>query len=260
MSNVLYDPPVILCIAGHDPSGGAGVQADIETLAAHGCHAVSAISCLTVQDTANVQQVLPVAPETLAAQIETLCADFRVSVVKVGLIGHASLVPIIGAVARALEVPLVLDPVLAAGGGKELASDRMVIAIRELLPTVTLATPNRAEARRLSGYSEPDAAAERLLDQGCQSVLLTGADEAQGSEVVNCLYRKGRPAQKYRWPRLPGTFHGSGCTLASACAAHLARGEPIEQAVTAAQRYTLAALEQAHALGRGQKIPWRRSK
>lgn len=251
------DPPVVLCIAGHDPVGGAGIQADIETLAALGCHAATAISCLTVQDTVDVSRIAVGNLSVMDAQIAAICADLPVAAVKIGLLGDATVTAVVSAALTGLGVPVVVDPVLAAGGGRDLAAGGLVQALRALLPRVTLLTPNRAEARRLTGLSDPADAAQALLAAGCGAVLLTGADEAVGDQVVNRLYRPDRPPQEYAWPRLAGSYHGSGCTLASACAARLALGDTLETAVQQAQAYTWQTLQQAHRPGRGQALPRR---
>jgi len=250
-------PPVVLAVGGHDPTGGAGIQADIETLTALGCHAATAVSCLTVQDTRDVSRIVPVDPRLLGEQIAAVRADLAPVVLKIGLIGDAPIADCLLDIVPAFAGPVVLDPVLAAGGGRDLADDALTGAVVRLLPHLTLITPNRAEARRLTGRADPDAAARCLLQAGCGAVLLTGADEATGAEVANQLYTPEAEPRDFRWPRLPGVYHGSGCTLASACAARLALGDPLAQAVEAAQRFAWQALEHAHAPGRGQLVPRR---
>ena len=150
--------PIVLALSGHDPTGGAGVQADIEAISAQGCYATSAITCLTVQDTSNVHRLEPVSADLLLAQASALLADLPVSVIKVGLIGNATNAAVIaGLLADWPRIPVVLDPVLSAGGGADLSGDRLIqVMCEQLLQLTTLLTPNRAEARRLSGV---DAAA-----------------------------------------------------------------------------------------------------
>jgi hydroxymethylpyrimidine/phosphomethylpyrimidine kinase len=247
----------VLCISGHDPVGGAGLQADIETLAALGCHAVSAVSCLTVQDTRDVQQVTPTAPGLLAAQLQAICDDLPIAAVKIGLLADPTLAAVVSAALTGIRAPVVLDPVLAAGGGRELAAAGLIEALRALLPQIALLTPNQAEALRLSGADDPEAAAAALLAAGCRAVLLTGADSAQGALVRNRLFRTDQPVGEFTWPRLPDSYHGSGCTLASACAARLALGDDLETAVQAAQAFTWQALRLAHRPGQGQALPRR---
>jgi hydroxymethylpyrimidine/phosphomethylpyrimidine kinase len=249
---------VILLVGGHDPSGGAGLQADLETVAALGCQAVSLVTCLTAQDSRNVSALYPQPSGHFQRQLELLLDDIQPDMVKIGLLGHVGLADLLADYLRQLDRPLVLDPVLAAGGGSDLASAALLEVIRErLLPQTHLLTPNRAEARRLSGSDSAEAAARALLQTGCRHVLLTGADEAQGGQVRNSLFSQGGRVD-YAWPRLPHTYHGSGCTLASACACQLALGLPAAEAVREAQQFTWNALRRANRPGNGQHIPNRR--
>jgi hydroxymethylpyrimidine/phosphomethylpyrimidine kinase len=251
--------PRILCIGGHDPTGGAGIQADIETVSALGGQALTLVTALTAQDTTDVAAVLPTPPASFVAQLDRLLADVRADAVKIGMIGSAALIPPLRELLEGFPGPVVLDPVLAAGGGFDLASDALTQAIRrELLSHTTLVTPNRAEARRLAACEDADAAAQCLLDAGAAAVLLTGADEAGGGRVRNRLFSRAGPPRDFEWPRLPHRYHGSGCTLASACATRLAFGDPPADAAEAAQAFTWRALESALAAGRGQRLPWRR--
>jgi hydroxymethylpyrimidine/phosphomethylpyrimidine kinase len=148
-------------------------------------------------------------------------------------------------------VPLVVDPVLASGRGEPLASEALIATLLEfIMPRATLATPNSLEARRLGG-------ARALLDRGCRYVLVTGTHE-QTSDVVNTLYDASGKVREDRWPRLPGSYHGSGCTLASACAANLAHGVPMADAVRAAQEFTWQSLSAGFRPADGQFIPRRK--
>jgi hydroxymethylpyrimidine/phosphomethylpyrimidine kinase len=256
-------PPIVLTFAATDPSGGAGLQADILTLSSMGCHALSVVTAVTVQDTVGVEDVMPLDAEWVADQARSVLEDMPVSVFKIGLLGS---VEIIAAIAEVVsdypEVPLVLDPVLSSGRGDELATDDMVIAMRELLiPQTTLITPNSLEARRLAiddGDDNDDPALEecsrRILTLGCEYVLITGTHE-NTPQVVNVLYSQEGVVRSDSWQRLPGTYHGSGCTLASAIAATIANGLPITEAVRDAQEYTWQALSSAYRPGMGQFIP-----
>jgi len=256
-------PPIVLTFAATDPSGGAGLQADILTLSSMGCHALSVVTAVTVQDTVGVEDVMPREAEWVADQARSVLEDMPVSVFKIGLLGS---VEIIAAIAEVVsdypEVPLVLDPVLSSGRGDELATDDMVIAMRELLiPQTTLITPNSLEARRLAiddGDDNDDPALEecsrRILTLGCEYVLITGTHE-NTPQVVNVLYSQEGVVRSDSWQRLPGTYHGSGCTLASAIAATIANGLPITEAVRDAQEYTWQALSSAYRPGMGQFIP-----
>jgi hydroxymethylpyrimidine/phosphomethylpyrimidine kinase len=249
---------LVLCLSGHDPTGGAGLHADIEAVAACGGHALSIITAHTVQDTLNVSRVDPVAPMLLAAQIETLIQDCEINAIKIGLIGDPAQVPAIASAAQRLQVPLVLDPVLRAGGGANLAGAATVAAMQaRLFPLTTVLTPNAAEARRLAPNADTlNASAQALLDMGCANVLITGGDEP-GTTVTNTWHRPGHAARAYTWPRLPETFHGAGCTLAAAIAALLAQGLEIGAALEQAQAYTHQTLLRARRIGKGRAIPGR---
>ncbi len=250
--------PIVLSIAGHDPCGGAGIQADIEAIAAGGGRAATVISCLTIQDTSNVYGVAPTPVELMEQQANSVLSDLPVAVIKIGLLGSAETAAHVAALIQDHpSIPVVLDPVLAAGGGSELASQDLIRVLRtQIMPRVLLATPNSVEARRLTGEENLEQAAQQLLDLGCKNVLLTGTHEP-GGNVVNRLYSSDCETVSWRWPRLEGEYHGSGCTLASAVAVRLARGLSMRQAVERAQRYTWEALSEAERPGRGQALPTR---
>lgn len=252
-----------MIFAATDPTGGAGLQADIMTLASMGCHPVSVVTALTVQDTMGVDGVLPIDGEWVADQARCVLEDMPVAAFKVGVLGSLEAVAAVAEVVSDYpEIPLILDPVLASGRGDELASDEMLSAIRELLiPQTTIVTPNSIEARRLAedpdnSEDQPDLAecARRILASGCEYVLITGTHENTG-EVVNTLYNSEGVVRSDAWPRLPGSYHGSGCTLASALAATIANGVDMEEAARDAQEYTWQSLKLAFRPGMGQHIP-----
>jgi hydroxymethylpyrimidine/phosphomethylpyrimidine kinase len=253
--------PSVLIFAGHDPTGGAGIQADIQSISAQGCHPLPLISCLTVQDSHNVRAIFPVPLPQLHAQAQTLLADITPAAIKIGLLGSVEMVYCVAEIIKHLPpLPLVLDPVLAAGGGTALASAEICAAITQmLLPLTTVLTPNSPEARQLSGKQNLDSAAVQLIAAGCQQVLITGTHE-DSVVVTNTLYDTYGMVQQNQWPRLIGTYHGSGCTLAAALAARLALGEHPSQASTQAQDYTWHSLTRAFTPGHGQAIPWRQLK
>jgi hydroxymethylpyrimidine/phosphomethylpyrimidine kinase len=242
-------PPIVLTFAASDPTGGAGVQADLLTLAALGCHPLSVLTGLTVQDTSGVEQLEAVAPELVTRQARRVLAESRVAAFKVGVVGSAANARAIAALAAAhAQVPLVLDPVLASGRGDVLASDAVLQALLEALaPRATVMTPNTLEAKRLGGV-------QRLLQAGCRYVLLTGTHE-ESVEVSNKLYDSGGLVREDRWRRLPGSYHGSGCTLASALAAQLAKGRGVPEAAREAQEFTWQALAAGLQTGAGQRVP-----
>ncbi len=256
-------PPIVLTFAASDPSGGAGIQADLLTLSSMGCHALSVLTAITVQDTAGVEDVQAIDSEWVNDQARMILEDMAVSAFKIGMIGSVENAAVIAEVlADYPDVPVVLDPVLASGRGDELANEDLIDAIRELLiPHTTILTPNSVEARRLAiadedGDDEPDLdeCADRLLDLGASYVLITGTHE-NTPQVTNTLYEAGGVVRTDQWDRLPGSYHGSGCTLASAIAAALANGLDLPEAVREAQEYTWQTLAAAFRPGMGQYIP-----
>ncbi|HCV13399.1 MAG TPA: hydroxymethylpyrimidine/phosphomethylpyrimidine kinase [Candidatus Accumulibacter sp.] len=266
-------PPIVLTFAASDPTGGAGMQADLMTLSALGCYPLSVMTALTVQDTVGVGSVLAVAANCVEEQARTLLADMPVAAFKMGLLGSIENIAVIaGIVADYPAIPLVLDPVLASGRGDELADDEMIAGLRELLlPLTTILTPNSLEARRLAeaadgfdaaaddgGEAQQPALAEcaqKLLALGCQYVLLTGT-HSNTERVINTLHRRGLGlVRSDAWDRLPGSYHGSGCTLASAIAASLACGLAVDEAVAVAQDYTWQSLAAGFRPGKGQFVP-----
>lgn len=248
----------VLCFSGHDPTGGAGIQADIETIAALGGHALTVITAYTVQDTANVSRVAAPDFALFQAQIEALLADCSIQAIKIGLLGSTRQIPEIVKVIRRLKVPVVLDPVLRAGGGTMLTTRKMLAALElQLLPWVNVVTPNAAEARWLApGAADRDACGTELLKWGARNVLITGGDEP-GPAVVNSWHQKNRAPRRFVWPRLPQKFHGAGCTLASAIAVLLAQGHSMAAALQDAQAYTHETLKRARKIGHGRSIPGR---
>lgn len=261
-------PPVVMTLAGNDPTGGAGIAADIETLVSLGCHPAPVITALTVQDTRNVHALLPVDPDQVLAQARAVLDDMPVAAIKIGVIGNAD-----NAIAlRALldtcpHIPVILDPVLAAGGGTELADAELIAAIQTLLlPMTTVLTPNSLEARRLAPEADTlEACAMALLARSCRYVLITGGHETESStEVVNRLYGNNRLLETHHWPRLPNQYHGSGCTLAAAIAALIAQSHessPLDESILSivyrAQDYTWRSLQAGYRAGGGQWLPHR---
>jgi hydroxymethylpyrimidine/phosphomethylpyrimidine kinase len=269
-SSIMPDRPVVMTIAGHDPSGGAGIQADIESIHATGAFPVSVLTCLTIQDTHNVKQLLPVDADTVYQQAKTLLDDIPVQVFKLGLLGT---VEVVATVASLLEeypdIPVVYDPVLAAGGGKDFSSERLIECIcTRLLPKVSLLTPNLPEAIRLVQEANQiindqetsmsplflAELAKALYALGCESVLLTGTHN-ETQQVNNSLYFLGEHLSTMTWDRLPYEYHGSGCTLAANIAGELAIGQDLQTAVEKAQQFTWHSLRAAYALGKGQRHP-----
>lgn len=246
--------PTVLVFAGVDPSGGAGIAADIVAIAAQRAHALPVVTALTVQDNDRVFGVQAVAPELLRRQAQALIDKIAIHAVKIGIPGSAANAAVIADLIVQLrqnrpDLPVVLDPVLASGHGDMLSTDDAVQALTPLLAVTTVIVPNGPEAAALGGES-------RLRAQGCKHVLVTGG-HGDGDSVVNRWFDGDGGERAWRWPRLPGAFHGSGCTLASAIAARLASGQPLAQALDGAQTYCHAALAGAYAIAPGQLMPQR---
>ncbi len=251
-----HSVPVVLVFSGNDPSGGAGLQADLEALASHGCHAAPVVTALTVQNTRDIQSLNPVEPALVVDQARCVLQDIRVNAIKIGLIGSPE-------TARALrdllaewpDIPVVLDPVLRSGEGTTLVNERGLAALNALLPTVTVLTPNSQEARVLSpGCTDLDACGFDLLRRDCEFVLITGTHENEPL-VVNRLYGNGVLMERFSWERLPGSYHGSGCTLAASIAGLLAQAMEPLAAVYQAQAYTWQTLRHGYRIGHGQSLP-----
>lgn len=284
-SDVRALPPLVMCFSATDPTGGAGMQADLMTLAALGCHALTVVTAVTVQDSAGVEEVVPMDDDLLVDQARVLLADMPVAVFKIGVMGSVENIAAIAEIVSDYpDVPVVLDPVLTSGRGDELADEDMVIALQELLlPLTTVLTPNSLEARRLAltddddddrdfadddegetdGGDEDDEGdiapsldqcARQLIAAGCAHVLLTGTHEST-TRVANVLYGRNGVIRRDEWDRLPGSYHGSGCTLASALAAWLAHGLDVGEAAHAAQEYTWRTLQAGFRPGMGQHLP-----
>jgi hydroxymethylpyrimidine/phosphomethylpyrimidine kinase len=262
---MLQPPPNVLSFAANDPSGGAGIQADLLAIASMGCHPLPVITAITVQDTTGVEEVFPLEAEWIENQARAILEDMPVHAFKLGLLGS---VEIIAAIAEIVsdypEIPLIMDPVLTSGRGDELASEDMIDAMCGLLlPQVTLLTPNSLEARRLAAFDDEnhgldtfplEECAHRLLDMGCEYVLITGTHE-NTTDVANALFSVDGRVRSDEWKRLPGSYHGSGCTLASAIAASMANGLTVNESVYAGQKYTWQALNASFRPGMGQYIP-----
>jgi hydroxymethylpyrimidine/phosphomethylpyrimidine kinase len=252
-------PPMVLAFAASDPTGGAGLQADLLTLASLGCHPLSVLTAVTAQDTRGVEGLLALEPEWIARQARRLLEDIPAAAFKLGVLGSARNAEAVAQIlADHARTPMVLDPVLASGRGDPLSDGQTVQALRSaLLPLTTVLTPNSLEARRLAQAAPGTALADcarTLTGLGCQYVLITGTHEP-GDQVVNTLYGASGKLREDRWPRLAGEYHGSGCTLASAIAAFIAKGLPIEDAVREAQAYTWKTLQAGFRPGHGQHLP-----
>jgi hydroxymethylpyrimidine/phosphomethylpyrimidine kinase len=251
--------PCVLVFAGLDPSGGAGLVADAQAVAAQGAHALVVCTALTVQDNDRVYGVQPVEADLVLRQARALTGKIAVDAVKIGIPGSAANAHAVAQVIRELrrdrpQLPVVLDPVLASGHGDLLTRGDAVAALAPLLPLVTVLTPNGPEARQLADADGAAHQAAMLHARGCAHVLITGGHDG-GEHVVNRCF--GPQPRQWRWPRLAGGFHGSGCTLAAAVAGQLALGLPTLAALENAQHYCYGALRGAYAIAPGQRLPLR---
>lgn len=249
--------PVVMTFAGTDPTGGAGIQADIETLTSMGCHVCSIITAVTVQDTEQLFSFQPMDATLIIEQARAALEDIPVSAFKIGMIGSVENAEAIHSILLDYpDVPVVLDPLIAAGGGGELADDELIDAMVNLLfPLTTVLTPNSEEARAFAPEADTlDACAQELLELGSEYILITGTHEGTPN-VVNNLYSESKLLESYTWDRLPGAFHGSGCTLASAIAGLLSQGLPPTTAILEAQEFTWETLNNGYRVGMGQSIP-----
>lgn len=240
--------PTVLVFAGLDPGGGAGLAADIAAIGALGCHALPVATALTVQDNNRVHEVQPVDTGLILRQADALIDACSIDAVKIGIPGSAENAAAIARLLRQLRaadplLPVVLDPVLASGHGDPLGKGSAIGALVQLLPLATILVPNLPEARALGAVP-------------CEHVLVTGG-HGEGELVVNRWLRDGVEQRAWRLPRLPHSYHGSGCTLAAAIAARLALGDAMGEALEHAQDYCHQTLAHAFWIAPGQRIPRR---
>ena len=252
--------PTVLCFSGLDPSGGAGLQADIEAIGQSGAHAAIACTALTVQDSQQVYGFEAVSRSLLLQQANAVLQDLPVKAIKSGMLGT---IDNIAALAEFLQdkpnTPYVLDPVLVANSGGSLGNQATLVkAFAALIPKATLITPNTVELRALTGQQQIAAAVKVLFDQGAQALLVKGAHEHEPYRIRHWLYVGGELVAESRWPRLDAEFHGSGCSLASYIAGKLAQGDALKDAVQQAELWLHRALKQAdQPHPHGQRIPYR---
>jgi hydroxymethylpyrimidine/phosphomethylpyrimidine kinase len=253
--------PLVLVFGGLDPSG-AGLQADIETCFALGCHPLPIATSLTVQNTAEVRDVGLIDPGLVSAQVSHLLSDTSmISACKIGMLPTAAMVNAVATLVRPFVgiIPIILDPVFTASSGGYLADASVRdVLLERLLPLATLVKPNHAEARKLTGEGDIIRAGALIAQQARNCVLLTGTDAGDPTHVHHYLFRPNVLHTEYRWPRFEGCFHGTGCTLTSAIASFAARGYTLDCAVGAALTYTWHAVQEAHSIGGKQAIPGRR--
>jgi hydroxymethylpyrimidine/phosphomethylpyrimidine kinase len=259
---MIKSPPKVMTFSATDPTGGAGLQADILTISSLGCHPVSIATGFTVQDTFGVNKLIPIDSELLNDQARLILEDMEVEIFKLGLMGSKENIATIAEIISDYpDIPLVIDPVLASGRGDEFSDIEARNMMMELLfPESLIITPNSLEARQLvCDEDEPsdlsiELCADRLKKIGCENVLITGTHE-NTENVINTLYSSSNQIIPYHWDRLPGSYHGSGCTLTAAISAYYALGLSIGEAVEEAQHFTWQALRSGFKPGMGQLIP-----
>ena len=260
--------PIVLCFSGADPCGGAGTQADIESISSMGGHAITVTTALTVQNSRGVERYQTLDTDYLYAQAQALIQDMPLNAVKTGMLGGKSSVDCVANILQTLpNLPLVVDPVMAANSGAKLSDAGYASYLcQRLLPLATIITPNLPELYQLAPAAKTLAEACQILSEnGCQYILVTGAHDPAGESasqpgrssntVINRLFEYGELIDERPWPRLPGEYHGSGCTLAASLAAQLAKGQNIVTASTNAQDYTWHSLNAGQRLGQGQFHP-----
>ena len=252
-------PPVVLTIAGFDPSSGAGVTADVKTIAAHGCYGVGCITALTVQSTVGVRRTEAVGPELVRDTLEELRADLEISAVHIGMLGSDKVVRTVSDFIETAGLRnLVLDPIVKSSSGHDLIDAAgLRLLIERLLPLATVITPNVDEAAVLTGLEVTNleqmrAAATRLHQMGAASVVITGGHLEKAIDLLSFTSRRGAEQEVFKSARLrSNSTHGTGCAFSTALACHLARGRGLPEAVLLAKAYVAAAIAHGHPLGRG---------
>jgi hydroxymethylpyrimidine/phosphomethylpyrimidine kinase len=254
-----YFDHVCLTIAGSDSGGGAGIQADLHTFAALGCFGTSAITAVTAQNTRAVTQVQVLTPDMVEAQIRAVLNDFPVAAIKLGMLADSATVETVAECLKDTHCPIVLDPVMIASSGAQLLSNDAVEALKQcLLPLASVLTPNIDEAVLLLGEEGIDgidaaaAAGERLRQMGPRQILMKGAHLAGSAVTDQLINADGR--KQWQHPRVDGEGHGTGCSLAAAVAAGLAKGYSTTEACDQAIRYVAGALRHGKAVGKGAPI------
>jgi hydroxymethylpyrimidine/phosphomethylpyrimidine kinase len=262
-------PPVVLTIAGFDPSSGAGITADIKTIAAHECYGVSCITALTVQSTRGVRRVVGINPEIVAETLQELHADVTIDAVHIGMLGNEQVVTVVADFLSQAKLPhVVLDPILKSSSGADLLDPLGIrLLIERLLPLAELVTPNLEEASILTGIAVTNLdqmreAASRLHALGAANLVITGGDAPGGHtagnqpekaiDLLSFTVGRGTQTEVFKADRQrSNSTHGTGCAFSTALACHLAHGRGLPEAVLLAKVYVSAAIANAHPLGKG---------
>lgn len=252
--------PTVLCFSGLDPSGGAGLQADIEAIGQSGAHAAIACTALTVQNSQQVFGFEATSKELLLAQANAVVNDLPIKCVKSGMLGTTDNIAALAQFLREhSDYQYVLDPVLVANSGGSLGNqETLVKAFVELIPMATIITPNTVELRALAAEEDLEIATQKLFKMGAKAILVKGGHEDTPEYIRNALYVNGKLISESRCPRLEGEYHGSGCSLASYIAGRLAQGDELKQAVQHAETWLFGVLKNAETpVENGQKMPKR---
>lgn len=245
-----------MVLSGLDPSGGAGIQADIQAITSLGCHPLPVVTCLTVQDTTNVYGADAIDAELIRRQLKCVADDAPIHAIKTGALGNAAIVEVlVDFIAERPGIPLITDPVIKAAGGGDLADDELIKAMKQrLFPLAEIVTPNGIELSMLGDSPDPEQAAAQLLASGCSSVLATGG-HGTDLHITNTLYNHAPTPMTWEIERVGGEYHGTGCTLAAAIAAGRASGLSQRAAISQAQNYVHRAILHALDVGKGQPVP-----
>ncbi len=250
---------MVLTIAGFDPSSGAGVTADVKTIAAHGCYGVACVTALTVQSTAGVRRVEVVSAELVSETLKELSSDIEISAVHLGMLGSGKVVRAVSDFLAESAIPnIVLDPIIKSSSGADLLdASGLRLLIERLLPLATVVTPNVEEAAAMTGLTVTNleqmrAAATKLRAMGAVSVVITGGHLEKAIDLLSFASRRGTEQEVFKSDRqMSNSTHGTGCAFATAMSCHLARGRGLPEAVLLAKAYVAAAIANAHPLGRG---------
>lgn len=250
--------PIVLCFSGFDPSGGAGIQADIESIVATGSQAMSVITALTSQNTQDIYAVKPMSDKWLFKQVEPILQEFEITAIKIGLCARSSTIKALAKIIRTLpNTPVILDPILRSGTGNKFATEDLAVTIRKfLLPLSTIITPNFSEINALSPAPMLEGKIQDIQNIGCENILLTNTDiSGQKDKVTHQWFHENSKIENFTYPMLKGIYHGSGCTLSASLASYLAQKKPHSQAVKLALDYTWASLDKSCLSGKAQHLP-----
>ena len=247
--------PIVLTIGGYDPSGGAGITADIETISSLGCHAITLISCLTSQNTREFNLLEQVDPQLFASQANLLLSDFKIDVLKIGVLSGTRIVEETKKIMDKLKnIKVVIDPVIEASSGGLLTDKATLEALKELIfPNAYLITPNLKEAKILSGEDKLNLVIEKLRSFSSNYFLIKDVNCSQ-DQIVNHLYLDKELKKSWCIPKIPGSFHGTGCHLASSISCFLAQSKDLEEAIELGQKNTIEAIKRSLKIGQGQNI------